>query len=104
MSCGNPHETDCSEVLAKVSVFLDHTLSEGSAVGYGAIEQHLRECQPCLEMYGVQVEELQQVIRSVLHRCCSSDHAPEELRMRVLQRIHVSVTDVSGPGPTGAGG
>ena len=37
MSCGNPHETDCSEVLARVSVFLDHSLVDGSPAGHGAI-------------------------------------------------------------------
>lgn len=93
MSCGNPHETDCADVLARVSLFLDHTLADGSDVGYGAIEQHLRECQPCLEQYGVQVEELQNVVRAVLHRCCGHDHAPDELRLRVLQRIRISVAE-----------
>lgn len=96
MSCGNPHETDCSEVLARVSVFLDHSLGAGSPVGYGAIEQHLLECQPCLEQYGVQVEDLQQAVRAVLNRCCGNEHAPDELRMRVLQRIRVTVTE-TGP-------
>jgi len=93
MSCGNPHETDCSEVLARVSVFLDHSLTERSDVGYDAIEQHLMECEPCLESYGVQVEELQRAVRAALSRCCGHDHAPDELRMRVLQRIRVTVTE-----------
>jgi mycothiol system anti-sigma-R factor len=92
MSCGNPHETDCSEVLARVSVFLDHSLTEGSVVGYAAIEQHLLECEPCLQQYGVRVEELQRAVRSVLMRCCGHEHAPEELRARVRQRIRVSTT------------
>ena len=96
MSCGNPHETDCSEVLARVSVFLDHSLVDGSPVGYGAIEQHLVECQPCLEQYGVHVEDLQQAVRSLLNRCCGNEHASDHLRMRVLQRIRVTVTE-TGP-------
>lgn len=91
MSCGNPHSVDCQEVLARVSVFLDHTLTDSSSLSYGAIEQHLLECQPCLEQYGVAVEELAQVIRAVLTRCCGHEHAPDELRLRVLQRIRVSV-------------
>lgn len=93
MSCGNPHETDCSEVLARVSVFLDHNLTEHSDVGYDAIEQHLVECEPCLESYGVQVEELQRAVRAALSRCCGHEHAPDELRVRVLQRIRVTLTE-----------
>jgi anti-sigma factor (TIGR02949 family) len=93
MSCGNPHETDCAEVLARVSVFLDHSLTDRSAVGYDAIEQHLMECEPCLESYGVQVEELQRAVRAALSRCCGHEHAPDELRTRVLARIRVTVTE-----------
>jgi len=96
MSCGNPHETDCAEVLQRVSVFLDHSLSEGSPVGYGAIEAHLVECQPCLEQYGVHVEDLQNAVRAMLNRCCGHEHAPDELRVRVLQRIRISLTE-TGP-------
>ena len=92
MSCGSPHETDCGEVLARVSTFLDHTLGTRSPVDYPAIEQHLRECQPCLDEYGVHVEELQAAVRAVLQRCCGHEHAPDELRLRVAQRIRVSVT------------
>jgi mycothiol system anti-sigma-R factor len=93
MSCGNPHETDCADVLGRVSDFLDHRLSGTPSVDYADIEQHLQECHPCLEQYGVQVEELQQAVRAVLSRCCGHDHAPDELRLRVLARIRVGVVD-----------
>lgn len=96
MSCGNPHETDCAEVLQRVSVFLDHSLSDASTVSYSAIEEHLVECQPCLEQYGVQVEDLQNAVRAVLHRCCGNEHAPDELRLRVLRQVRVSITE-TGP-------
>ena len=49
--------------------------------------------RPCLESYGVQVEELQRAVRAALSRCCGHEHAPDELRMRVLQRIRVTVTE-----------
>ena len=93
MSCGNPHETDCSEVLQRVSVFLDHSLTDGSTIGYPAIEQHLVECQPCLEEFGVHVEDLQQAVRAALTRCCGNEHAPDDLRLRVLQRIRVTISE-----------
>ncbi len=89
MSCGSPHEVDCEEILSRVREFLDRTLMESSAMGYGAIEQHLVECQPCIEQYGVQVEQLQQVLHTMLTRCCGNEHAPEELRLRVIQTIQV---------------
>lgn len=92
MSCGNPHEVDCQEVLARVSIFLDHGLSSRSGLGYDAIEQHLRECEPCLEEYGVHVEELASVVRTLLTRCCRNEHAPDELRLRVLHSIRVSMS------------
>ena len=92
MSCGNPHEVDCAEVLARVTTFLDHTLSEGTTLTYASIEQHLVECEPCLESFGLQMEELQSVIRAALMRCCGHEHAPDALRVRVQQRIHVIAT------------
>lgn len=93
MSCGDPHETDCAEVLQRVSVFLDHSLSDHSKVGYSAIEAHLVECRPCLEEYGVHVEDLQKAVRAALTRCCGNEHAPDELRLRVLQRIRVTISE-----------
>jgi anti-sigma factor (TIGR02949 family) len=90
MSCGNPHEVDCTEVLSRVSLFLEHSMSEHGELGYDSIEQHLYECGPCLDQVGEQVEELANVIRAMLHRCCS-EHAPEELKARVVQRLHVGM-------------
>jgi anti-sigma factor (TIGR02949 family) len=86
MSCGNPHEVDCAEVLSRVSLFLEHRMSGPGGLTYDSIEQHLHECGPCLTQVGGQVEELQNVIRAMLHRCCS-EHAPDELKNRVVQRI-----------------
>jgi anti-sigma factor (TIGR02949 family) len=90
MSCGNPHEVDCREVLARVSLFLDHSLTGHGGLDYDAFEQHLRECQPCVDQVGGQVEELQNALRAVLARCCRSEHAPEQLRLRIVQRIRVT--------------
>ena len=44
MSCGNPHETPCSEVLDRVYWYLD---GEMSADDCDHIRQHLDECGPC---------------------------------------------------------
>jgi anti-sigma factor (TIGR02949 family) len=96
MSCGNPHEVDCAEVLARASRFLEHSLETG-ALDYAAFEQHLRECPPCLDEVQQQVEQLQLVIRTVLHRCCH-EHAPDELRLRVVQSVRVWTATVGQQG------
>jgi len=45
MSCGNPHETPCTEVLDRVYGYLDGELGE---LDCAKIKQHLDECGPCL--------------------------------------------------------
>ena len=50
MSCGEPHETDCSEVLDHLYEFLD---SEMPDVDRDKFKQHFTECSPCLEKYGL---------------------------------------------------
>jgi mycothiol system anti-sigma-R factor len=81
MSCGEPHDVDCSEILERVYVFLDHEMGD-EAIAYAAIEEHLDECGPCFEKVG-----LEKVIRAMVARSCGCDHAPEELKQRVLTRI-----------------
>ena len=79
MSCGKPHETPCSEVLARVESYIDGEL-EGA--DYSQIRQHLDECGPCLREYG-----LEEVVKKLVHRHCGSEQVPTELRSRVLTRI-----------------
>jgi mycothiol system anti-sigma-R factor len=93
MSCGNPHETPCSEVLAKVYDYLDGEL-EG--ITYAQIRQHLEECGPCLQEFG-----LDELVKKLVHKHCGRDIVPSELRARVLTRIQqvrieLEVTEVSG--------
>jgi mycothiol system anti-sigma-R factor len=79
MSCGNPHETPCSEVLAQVYDYIDGEL-EGN--GFAKIRQHLDECGPCLREYG-----LEEVVKKLVHKSCGHEVAPGDLRSRVLVRI-----------------
>ncbi len=79
MSCGKPHETPCTEVIAEVYSYLDGELD---SVGYAKIRQHLDECGPCLREYG-----LEEVVKQLVHRYCGSDAAPTELRAKVMVRI-----------------
>ena len=79
MSCGKPHETPCSEVLARVASYIDGEL-EGA--DFTQIRQHLDECGPCLREYG-----LEEVVKKLVHKHCGSEPVPTGLRSRVLTRI-----------------
>lgn len=79
MSCGGPHEVDCSEVLGDVYDYLHAELDPGRRA---AIKRHLDDCSPCLEEYG-----LEQIVRDMLHRSCHCTPAPENLRSAIITRI-----------------
>ena len=79
MSCGDPHETPCSEVLEAVYLYLDGEQDGGA---HDQVRIHLDECAPCLRQYG-----LEQAVKSLVARSCGRDHAPSELKDRVLLRI-----------------
>ncbi|WP_214409380.1 mycothiol system anti-sigma-R factor [Sphaerisporangium fuscum] len=79
MSCGKPHDTDCGEVLERVYTFLDGELDERRRAD---IRQHLDECGPCLEEYG-----LEKAVKQLIAKHCGCDTVPEDLRAKVLKRI-----------------
>ncbi|MBA3418460.1 MAG: mycothiol system anti-sigma-R factor [Geodermatophilaceae bacterium] len=81
MSCGKPHEVPCDEVLHKVFLFLD---SECDQLSRTHIAQHLDECGPCLQYFGIERE-----IKALIHRKCGGDPAPEGLRERVRIRLRL---------------
>jgi mycothiol system anti-sigma-R factor len=91
MSCGNPHETDCSEVLALVYGFLD---DEVDVADRSRIAQHLDECSPCLRQFA-----LEQAVKSLVNRSCACEQAPDRLRIQIVTRIRqISITyRTSGP-------
>ena len=78
MSCGNPHDKDCSEVLERVFFFIDHELGDADA---DEIQHHLDECGPCLQKY-----DLQRTVKTIVARSCT-EAAPSQLREHVLMRI-----------------
>jgi mycothiol system anti-sigma-R factor len=79
MSCGEPHETPCSEVLEKVYVYLD---GEAESEDHQHVRLHLDECAPCLRQYG-----LEQAVKALVARCCGGDAPPPDLKERVMVRI-----------------
>ena len=79
MSCGEPHETDCARVLEELWLLLDR---ECGTEHTKLLKQHLDECYPCLERYG-----LEEQLKALLHRKCGGDHAPDTLKERLLQSL-----------------
>ncbi len=88
MSCGKPHETDCSQVLAEVWLLLD---GECSSEERRKLEQHLDECGPCLEQYG-----LDEHLKELLARKCGGEHAPATLKAKLRASIRQVVVDNDG--------
>ncbi|MFE4975082.1 mycothiol system anti-sigma-R factor [Kitasatospora sp. NPDC056651] len=79
MSCGDPHETECGEVLDHLYEFLDNEMPEGDCA---KLRVHFEECSPCLKQYG-----LEQAIKALIKRSCGCDDTPADLRGKVLARI-----------------
>ena len=84
MSCGKPHETDCSEVLAEVWLFLDH---ECDTARRRLLERHLDECEPCLAEYG-----LDEKLKKLLSTKCA-EAAPPGLKDRLRASIRRTVLE-----------
>jgi mycothiol system anti-sigma-R factor len=86
VSCGNPHETDCSEVLEEVYLYLDLECADERR---GLIREHLDECSPCLAEYGIEQE-----VKALVARCCGNETAPAELLARLRSKLTELRTDV----------
>ena len=84
MSCGKPHETPCHEVLEDVYMYLD---SECDQVSKSKIKQHLHECTPCLQEYGIEQE-----VKALVNRHCGGELAPDGLRERLKAKLREVVT------------
>lgn len=84
MSCGNPHETPCHEVLEDVYMYLD---SECDQVSRSKIRQHLDECNPCLREYGIEQE-----VKALVNKHCGGETAPDSLRDRLKAKLREVVT------------
>lgn len=79
MSCGDPHEVSCSEVLDRVYWYLDREISPEDCE---SIKQHLDECGPCLREFG-----LEEAVKRLVAKHCGCDAAPSGLRDKILVRI-----------------
>jgi mycothiol system anti-sigma-R factor len=87
VSCGNPHEVPCSEVLDRVYEYID---GEVDGARRHQIKEHLDECSPCLREFG-----LEEAVKAIVKRSCS-DPAPPDLRAKVLSHIAAARTELRG--------
>jgi mycothiol system anti-sigma-R factor len=71
-------ELDCRETLHRIYHFLDGELTDERR---GAIEAHLNECSPCLQMFGFEAE-----LRKVIAGKCR-EALPDGLRERIAEAI-----------------
>lgn len=72
----------CAAALDRLWEYLDHELPGSDAE---ELREHLAECTPCFEEYGVDL-----VIKTVVRRGCQ-ESAPDTLRLRIHQTLlHVS--------------
>ncbi|MGO1974219.1 MAG: mycothiol system anti-sigma-R factor [Propionibacteriaceae bacterium] len=70
---------DCALALDRVYEFLDQEIDDASG---DTIRRHLAECEPCLDRFDVE-----DAVKSLVNRCCSSETAPADLRAKVLGRL-----------------
>ena len=68
MSCGDPHDVHCQEVVRQVQEYLHHELDEASLT---LIHEHLVACGPCLSEYGIE-----EALQSLIARSCACQPAP----------------------------
>lgn len=85
MSCGQPHATNCADVINEVYLYLDLECSEERRL---LIRTHLDECSPCLREYGIEQE-----VKALVARCCGAETAPLELRLRLRRKLDELVVE-----------
>jgi mycothiol system anti-sigma-R factor len=83
MSCGNHHNTPCTDVLHAIVLYIDHEIADQASVQ--AIELHIQECPPCAARTA-QEALINQRLKALLNRSCREE-ASEQLRNNVTAII-----------------
>ena len=89
MSCGNPHDVDCVEVIRQVYLYLDGEIDDEHC---GEVRQHLSECGPCLRQF-----DIEQEVKALVGRCCGGEVAPDGVKDRLrakLAEVRIEITTV----------
>lgn len=70
---------DCTDCAERLYAFLDRELDPTEIA---EVRMHLGHCRPCEDEFVVEERFLKHV-----HDCCTEDHAPAELRDRIVTRL-----------------
>lgn len=79
---------DCDLALNEIYIYLD---GEMTASARARIEQHLRDCSPCLEAFDFEAE-----LRRVVSDKCR-EHVPDDVRARILTALEAGAFDPAEP-------
>lgn len=79
MSCGRPHETPCTEVVASLGAYVD---GEVGATEYRLITIHITECPPC-----EREEQAQRTVKALVVRATATARAPGSLHARIMAQL-----------------
>ncbi len=85
------HEVmDCSRTLLQVYSYLDGEMGPDDC---DMIREHLAQCGQCLKEYNID-----QMLKTLVHRSCGAEVAPAQLRMQIMARITTitTITTVTG--------
>ena len=80
-------EMDCSRTLFQVYAYLDGEMGPEDC---DKIRDHLAHCGLCLEEYNID-----QMLKTLVHRSCECEAAPMQLRMQIMARI-TAITNLTG--------
>ncbi len=83
MSCGNHHQTPCTDVLHAIVLYIDQEIADQASVQ--AIELHIQECPPCAAQTA-QEALINTQLKALLNRSCREE-ASEQLRSNVSSII-----------------
>ena len=84
MSCGNPHEMPCSQVLEQMFEYLDGELGEPDL---HLVREHLDECAPCMSEHDVD-----KMVKALIRRAAGGEIAPGALRDKIIVQITQQVS------------
>ena len=78
----------CSDAKNHLWDYLDGELSDGDCA---KIKAHIEECPPCGEEFRNEAK-----VKEAVHRACGCEHAPQDLRSRVISMIAAFKLDACG--------
>ena len=79
MTSSEHERVDCSRAMLQVYQYLDGEMGPDDR---DRIREHLAQCGQCLKEYDVD-----QMLKTLVHRSCSCEAAPTELRLQIMARI-----------------